>query len=200
MPISSLAGGLLVASPAINDPNFERTVVLLLEHGEQGAFGLVLNRPTELDLLDPLPQWYGYAASPCVVFVGGPVEQERAIALAHADAERTVQGWQPLVGRLGTLDLTREPAEVGPGLEEIRVFAGYSGWGGGQLEAEIDAGAWFVVDAESQDVLCDHPDQLWTSVLGRQSGSAALFARYPAGSVDELTGRRYRSWLVSRLE
>jgi len=76
-------GRLLVATPVIGDPNFERTVVLILEHGTEGAFGLVLNRPTELDLLDPLPQWYSFAATPSVVFVGGPVEQERAIALAR---------------------------------------------------------------------------------------------------------------------
>src|SRR3954447_2806081 len=139
MSSSSHAGKLLIATPVIGDPNFERTVVLLLEHTDGGAFGLVLHRHTELDLLDPLPQWYSFAASPCVVFVGGPVEQERAIALARADLNVVVEGWNRILGSVGTLDLNREPDEIGPGLGEIRVFAGYAGWGEGQLEAEIDA-------------------------------------------------------------
>jgi putative transcriptional regulator len=180
MPARSHAGKLLVATPVIGDPNFERTVVLLLEHGAEGAFGLVLNRPTELDLLDPLPQWYSFAASPCVVFVGGPVEQERAIALARAVRGRSVSGWQPVLGSVGTLDLNRRPDEVGPGLGEIRVFAGYAGWETGQLEDEIDSGAWFVVDAEPDDVLCQDPSVLWTRVLKRQSGAMAMFALYPS--------------------
>ncbi len=175
----SLAGSLVVATPVIGDPNFERTVVLLLEHSEDGAFGLVLNRPTDLDLLDPLPQWYSFAATPCVVFVGGPVEQERAIALARADGDRTITGWNRVLGRVGTLDLSCEPDDVGPGLEDIRVFAGYAGWGSGQLEAEIDTGAWFVVDALPEDILSDDPEQLWPRVLRRQPGSVAMFAQYP---------------------
>jgi putative transcriptional regulator len=175
----SQAGKLLVATPVIGDPNFDRTVVLILEHASEGAFGLVLNRPTDLDLLDPLPQWYSFAATPCVVFVGGPVEQERAIALARADRDRTMSGWQQVLGRVGTLDLNCEPDEIGPGLEEIRVFAGYAGWGAGQLESEIAAGAWFVVDADPDDPMCDDPEELWSDVLRRQPGPLALFAQYP---------------------
>jgi putative transcriptional regulator len=177
---TSRAGKLLVATPVIGDPNFERTVVLLIEQSSDGAFGLVLNRPTSLNLLDPLPQWYSLAARPSVVFVGGPVEPERAIGLARADGDRTTAGWHAVLGRGGTLDLTVEPDEVGPGLEEIRVFAGYTGWTSGQLESEIAAGAWFVVDARSEDALCDDPEQLWTEVLRRQRGSIAYFALYPA--------------------
>jgi putative transcriptional regulator len=179
MPAPSHAGKLLVATPVIGDPNFERTVVLLLEHGEEGAFGLVLNRPTELDLLDPLPQWYSFAAAPCVVFVGGPVEQERAIALARAVGGREVTGWHAVLGSVGTLDLNRRPDEIGPGLGELRVFAGYAGWGASQLEGEIESGAWFVVDARPEDVLCQDPMILWSEVLKRQNGPMALFAQYP---------------------
>jgi putative transcriptional regulator len=180
MPSRSHAGKLLVATPVIGDPNFERTVVLLLEHGDEGAFGLVLNRPTELDLLDPLPQWYSFAAAPCVVFVGGPVEQERAIALARADRGGSVTGWHRVLGPVGTLDLNRRPDEIGPGLGEIRVFAGYAGWGADQLESEIDSGAWFVVDALPEDILCQDPTVLWSQVLRRQSGTMAMFALYPS--------------------
>jgi putative transcriptional regulator len=80
---------------------------------------------------------------------------------------------------VGTLDLNREPAEIGPGLGEIRVFAGYAGWGASQLEGEIDSGAWFVVDAQPEDLLCQNPTVLWSEVLKRQSGSMSLFALYP---------------------
>lgn len=163
----------------MGDPNFDRTVVFLLEHNEHGAFGLVLNRPTELDVLDPLPQWHSYAAVPSVVFVGGPVEQERAIALARADADRTADGWSPVFGRIGTLDLTKAPDEVGPGLEDIRVFAGYAGWGGGQLESEIEVDAWFVVDAIPEDLMCDEPETLWSDVLARQPGNLSIYALCP---------------------
>jgi putative transcriptional regulator len=175
----SLAGKLLVATPVIGDPNFDRTVVLLLEHGDEGAFGLVLNRPTDLDLLDPLPQWYSFAARPTVVFVGGPVEQERAIALARARAGSEIEGWQPILGRVGTLDLSATPDDIGAGVDEIRVYAGYSGWGSDQLEGEIAAGAWFVLDALADDVLCAEPEGLWTAVVRRQPGNVALFAQYP---------------------
>jgi putative transcriptional regulator len=176
----SLTGKLLVATPVIGDGTFERSVVLLLEHSDEGAFGLVLNQPTELDLLDPLPQWYSLAAHPSVVFVGGPVEQERAIALARADGPVGIDGWSPIIGGIGTLDLNLGPEDVGPGLEEIRVFAGYAGWQAGQLEGEIGVGAWFVVDPMAEDLLCDEPEALWARVLRRQPGSTSWFASYPA--------------------
>lgn len=170
----------MVATPEIGDPNFSRTVILLLEHGDEGAFGLVLNRPTDLSVLDPLPEWLAYAAPPQVVFVGGPVEQERAIALARAEGAGPVVGWHQVLGAVGTLDLSRGPDEIGPGLDEIRVFAGYAGWEAGQLEAETAAGDWFVVDARPDDVLCEAPETLWAGVLRRQGGTLARFALYPA--------------------
>lgn len=175
----SLTGKLLVATPVIGDGAFERSVVLLLEHSDEGAFGLVLNQPTELDVFDPLPQWYSLVAHPSVVFVGGPVEQERAIALARADSGIAIDGWSPIVGHVGTLDLTLGPDDVGPGLEEIRVFAGYAGWQSGQLEGEIGVGAWFVVDPCAEDLLCVDPEALWAQVLRRQGGTVAYFALYP---------------------
>jgi putative transcriptional regulator len=139
----------------------------------------VLNRPSDLDLLDLLPEWSGLATVPRVVFVGGPVEPSQAISLARADPGRAVAAWRPLVGDIGTLDLDRSPQEVGPGLVELRVFAGYAGWGGGQLDGEIAAGAWFVVDADPADVFATEPEALWSAVLGRQEGVTAWFARYP---------------------
>ena len=174
-----LKGRLLVATPNLGDPNFERTVVLVLEHGEEGALGVVLNRPSELDLAEPLPEWAPAAAHPPVIFIGGPVAPSAAVCLARVAAADGAEGWEPLLGPLGTMDLDSDPDRVIPRLQEIRVFAGYAGWGPGQLESEIDQGGWFVVDAYASDPLSAAPEQLWSDVLRRQRGTLALFAAYP---------------------
>jgi putative transcriptional regulator len=178
-----LTGRLLVATPALQSPEFDRTVVLLLEHGEHGALGVVLNRPSELEVSEPLPQWEAFAADPAVVFVGGPVAPSAAICLArataHADgAPQEVDTWKPLFGGLGTLDLQGRPDDV-PVLDRLRVFAGYAGWGPDQLEGEIEEGAWFVIDARPDDALSAEPTDLWRTVLRRQGGDFALVAMYP---------------------
>jgi putative transcriptional regulator len=180
-----VAGRLLVATPMIGDENFARTVVALLEHGDEGTLGLVLNRPTGTDLVDPLPEWGAWASRPPVVFAGGPVEQERAIGLARARATPAAQVlddevFQPLVGWVGTFDLTSDPELVGTGIEELRVFSGYAGWGADQLEAERATGAWWVLDAHPSDFLCDAPETLWRRVLARQADAELRrFALYP---------------------
>lgn len=174
-----LKGRLLVATPNLGDPNFERTVILLLEHGEEGALGLVLNRPSQLDLAEPLPEWARAAAHPSVVFIGGPVAPSAAVCLARLSRHGSTDGWRQLLGSVGTLDLDSDPDEAIARLDEIRVFAGYAGWGPGQLESEIEAGGWFVVDAEGADALSPAPEGLWAAVLRRQRGTLALFAAYP---------------------
>jgi len=189
MDAEPLKGRLLVATPNLGDPNFERTVVLVLEHGEEGALGVVLNRPSDLDLAEPLPEWAGAAAHPSVIFIGGPVAPSAAVCLARVAASGDgpagdgagggADGWEPILGRVGTMDLDRDPDQVIPRLEEIRVFAGYAGWGPGQLESEIDVGGWFVVDADASDPLSPAPERLWAAVLRRQRGTLALFAAYP---------------------
>ncbi len=175
-------------------------MVLLLAHQEDGALGVVLNRPSDLDVDSPLPRWERLVADPAVVFVGGPVAPGAAICLARvpdssadepsrdqangdeagAGVRAEVDGWMPLVGELGTLDLERDPDDLAVNVEAIRVFAGYAGWGPGQLEDEIEAGGWFVVKAEAGDALSGDPDQLWKRVLRRQGGRLALVAAYPA--------------------
>jgi putative transcriptional regulator len=179
-PISEvLKGRLLVATPNLSDPNFDRTVVLLLEHGPEGALGVVLNRPSDLDLAEPLPEWARAAAHPPVVFIGGPVAPSAAVCLARLGDYGGAQGWEQVLGPVGTLDLDADPDEAIAGLDEIRVFAGYAGWGPGQLEGEIASGGWFVVDAEAADPLSPAPERLWQVVLRRQRGALALFAAYP---------------------
>jgi putative transcriptional regulator len=169
-----------VASPTLRDPNFYRSVVLVLEHTGEGAVGLVLNRPSTTAVSDPLPRWSGLSAHPPVVFVGGPVQPHAAICLARVGGSSEGRGgWTPLVDALGTLDLDRDPDELRTDVEGVRIFAGYAGWGPGQLEGEIAARAWLVVDAEPADPMTGDPLLLWKSVLRRQGGEFAVLAGYP---------------------
>jgi putative transcriptional regulator len=160
-----LAGKLLVALPVLSDGIFDRSVVLLLDHDEDGAVGVVLNRPTEMDLHDPLPRWEALAAEPAVVFVGGPVQPDVAIALAR-DGDV-----------IGTVDLDGEPdvEQVGP----VRVFAGYAGWSPGQLEGELARRAWVVCESEPDDAFRSDARDLWHTVLARQTGELRKLAMLP---------------------
>ena len=175
----SLRGRLLVATPTLYDPNFFRTVVLVLEHGEDGALGVVLNRPSETAVGESLPDWDSSAAEPGVVFVGGPVSPDAAIGLARAGSVDDTDGWAPLFGPMGTIDLARPPPELPVDVQSLRVFAGYAGWSAGQLDGEVDSGGWFVLDAAPDDVFTSDPGSLWASVLRRQGGRMAMFATAP---------------------
>jgi putative transcriptional regulator len=181
---ASHRGRLLVASPLLTDPNFDRTVVLVLEDSDDGALGIVLNRPTFVELSDPLPDWAPLATVPEVVFVGGPVAPDAVIALARArdaDAGDTpeTEAFTPVLGTVGSIDLGRDPFEVGLPIDALRVFTGYTGWGPAQLDNELDEGAWFVCNAEPGDVFAEDPDRLWRAVLRRQRGHLAVFAHFP---------------------
>lgn len=181
----SLKGRLLVATPTLGDPNFDRTVVFVLEHTPEGAVGVVLNRPSGTGLDEAGADWSGWdalAAEPPVVFVGGPVARTAVICLARlGDAkldeleDGRAEGFQPVLGEVGVADLALPPR----GVDAVRLFAGYAGWGEGQMESEIEAGAWFVVDAHPEDALTGRPTDLWTDVLRRQGGRLAIFALCP---------------------
>lgn len=174
-------GRLLVATPPLEDPNFDRTVIYVLEHHGEGAVGVVLNRPTDEPLDDPLDRWDDLQASPGSVFSGGPVEPEALIALAHSTTELTdeTEELSPVAGLVASADLTADPALVAGQINSVRVFRGYAGWGAGQLEDEIDQGAWLVLDAEPDDVFSGQPDELWRQVLRRQDGRLAWLADAP---------------------
>jgi putative transcriptional regulator len=176
--MDSLRGRLILSSPAMLDPNFHRTVVLLIEHGEEGALGVVLNRATEMPVGDPLPAWQDYAAEPAVVFVGGPVQRSSAICLGQSSIPTRSPGWAPVFDSIGTVDLNEAPSEV-PGVAQVRVFAGHAGWGPLQLEDEMDEGAWVVCDARPADVLDPEPDLMWDRVVERQPGVVPLLTRFP---------------------
>lgn len=179
------AGRLLVATPLLGDPNFRRSVVLVVEHElSEGTLGVVLNRPTEIPVGRVLEQWTDLATDPSVVFRGGPVQPESALALALIPGTEEPLGWRPLDGapalaRLGLLDLDTPPRLLEPAIKDLRVYAGYAGWSPGQLQSEIDDGAWVVIPAEPGDVFAADPDQLWRQVLRRQEGETAFLATYP---------------------
>ena len=175
-----MRGRLLVAQPALRDPNFDHTVVLVLEHSDEGAIGVVLNRPSEFGVDGALPNWARLATHPAVVFVGGPVlEQGAAICLARARGPVAADLFKPVLPGVGTLNVDRTPGSDGEAIEEVRLYAGYAGWSGGQLEGEIEAGGWFVVDTRPLDGFTTDPGGLWRAVLGRQRGELAWFAHFP---------------------
>lgn len=174
------AGRLLVALPALQDPNFDRTVVLLVDHDLGGTLGVVLNRPSTLPLADHAGEWLPAAAPPTRVFVGGPVQQDRGLALAW-----WLPGVEPdpairrVLDRAGLIDLDDDADKIGSRVSGLRVFAGCAGWGPGQLAAELFEQAWIVVPAEPADVVHPKPELLWADVLARQPGRLSLLARFP---------------------
>ena len=178
-------GSLLIAAPTMADPNFARTIVLLLDAGEDGALGVVLNRPTELAVASVLAPWAEVVSEPDVLFQGGPVETDSALAVAAVlddtgtdDAEPV--GWRRVFASTGLVDLDAPVELLAPAVSSLRIFAGYAGWGAGQLEDEIAEGAWYVVPAEVGDPFLDDPSGLWATVLRRQGGQLAMLATMPA--------------------
>jgi len=177
----SLTGQLIVATPALRDPNFERTVVLLVAHEEGGALGVVLNRATEVAVSEVLGAWGALARDPAVIFEGGPVQPESAICLARArSGVGVIRGFHRVSGVIGTVDLSGDPEGLRESVDGVRVFAGYAGWSPGQLEGEINSGSWFVFDALPGDAFAPRPDDLWPMVLRRQGGIMAAVAHFPA--------------------
>lgn len=177
----SLVGRLLVATPALQDPNFERTVVLLVGSEPSGSLGVVLNRATEVPVAEVLGDWGMLAGEPAVLFEGGPVQPEAAIALGWMRSEEGIpDSFKPFSGRLGTLDLGADPESLASRLDGMRVFAGYASWGPGQLDDEIEEGAWMVFDSLPSDPFASRPEDLWSMVWHRQGGLLAAVATFPA--------------------
>jgi putative transcriptional regulator len=175
----------------LEDPNFDRSVVYMVEHHDEGALGLVLNRPSAEELADPLDGWVAAQSLPPRVFSGGPVEPDALIALARVE-ERVAAGsadaeeddddasvLAPLTGEIASADLAADPALVIGRISALRVFRGYAGWEAGQLEAEIEQGSWIVVDSDPGDVFTEDPEALWRSVLRRQPGRLGWLAEAP---------------------
>jgi len=174
--VESLRGQLLVASPALLDPNFRRTVVLVTEHTDDGAAGLVLNRPSLVGVAAAVPQLEELVEEDDQVWVGGPVQPEAVLVLGEfLDPDDAAV---PLFESLGFPSLD-EPEEILPATTRRRVFAGYAGWGAGQLEEEIANEDWILEPANADDAFTEEPDALWRDVLRRKGGIYELVARMP---------------------
>jgi putative transcriptional regulator len=174
--VPSLTGQLLVASPGLLDPNFRRTVVLVTEHNEDGAAGLVLNRPTDAEVSDVVPQLELLVDDGEPVYMGGPVQPNGVLVLGEfldpSDAA------VPLFGSLGFPSL-EAPEDVVPLTTRRRIFAGYAGWGSGQLEDELAREDWILEEAQNDDAFTEAPGELWADVLRRKGGIYELVARMP---------------------
>ncbi|MFP5369818.1 MAG: YqgE/AlgH family protein, partial [Actinomycetes bacterium] len=175
-------GALLVALPTLSDPTFAGTVVYVLDHSDTGTLGVVLGRPSQVEIRDVLPGWCDLAVEPGVFHVGGPWETDTALCLATtSDPDPGGAGLRRVAGTVHLVDLDGDPAALGGRLDGLRVFAGYAGWSAGQLAGEIAEGAWACVPGRPEDVLTPVAGpQLWRRVMGRQSGRLAVLSTAPA--------------------
>jgi len=173
-----MRGKLLIAGPGLLDPNFWRTVVLVIEHTEDGALGVVLNRPSETTVGEAVPQLEELVDLGDQLFIGGPVQPSSVIVLAQfEDPDDAALIAFEDVGVLGA----GSSPEDGPvsGVRTGRAFVGHSGWGPGQLDGELERGDWILESARLPDAFTAEPVALWSEVLTRKGGNYALIARMP---------------------
>lgn len=173
--MESLLGRLLVAGAPILHPVFRKTVVLVTEHGDAGAVGVVLNRPSSFSVEEAAPSFAGLVPPGAGLFIGGPVQADAALLLA--DLHNPERAHHIVMGSIGLPlpGIEEDPEEV----RQARVFAGYAGWGPGQLEREIGESSWIIAPALPGDVFTDEPDLLWSAVLRRQGARYRMLAMMP---------------------
>ncbi len=175
--MTSLRGKLLIASPALLDPHFARSVVLVTEHTVEGAMGVVLNRPSDAEVAVAVGELDAIVAPGDLVYEGGPVQTSDVLVLAEFNDPSLAA--TVVLGDVGFLASHGDPEELADGLRRARVFAGHSGWMAGQLDAELEEASWIVVEARIDDVFAPDPDELWGEALERKGGAFALLARIP---------------------
>ncbi len=173
----SFRGKLLLATPEIVDDIFFRTVILVLEHSDEGAIGVVLNRQSDLYSVDVLPKWNDDQGSSSLLHWGGPVQQESLLALGLYD-EQVKDDLKEGIGRIKVLDLNPEILDM-TFILDARLYSGYAGWSTGQLDAEISTGGWIVTEVDNTDPFSHNPADLWSIVLKRQNGFLSRLAQYP---------------------
>jgi putative transcriptional regulator len=173
--VESLRGHLLVAAPSLVDPHFVRTVVLVAEHTEDGAMGVILNRPSEASVADVVPDLRALVGDDDLVYAGGPVQADGVLVLAEFDDPADAA--LPIDGELGFVAVDTETDDIAAA--RARAFAGHAGWGPGQLDAELEEEAWFVAPFDREDAFTHDPGELWSRALERKGGPYALVARMP---------------------
>jgi putative transcriptional regulator len=175
--MDSLQGQLLVASPTLADPNFARTVIAVANHDEDGALGIILNRPSDTEVVDAVPELEDVVDVDEVVFVGGPVQPAAIVVLA--EFEDPAEAAFLVVGGIGLVSDRTGLDRLATVTARRRIYAGYAGWGPGQLEAELERDDWILEPARPSDVFSEDPQELWGSVLERKGGRYRLVARMP---------------------
>jgi putative transcriptional regulator len=175
--VDTLRGHLLVAAPDLLDPNFRRCVLLVGEHGEEGAMGVILNRPSPISVADAVPPLAELVDDADLVHVGGPVQPQAIVVLG--DFDDPSEAGVLVVGSIGFLPGEIETAGDVGSLTRARVFVGYAGWGPGQLESEIAEASWILGQALPEDVFTTEPETLWSTVLQRKGGAYAVLAQMP---------------------
>ena len=169
----STAGKLLVATPNVRGVPFERSVIVMLEHDDDGAIGIVLNYPTDLPVVDHLPEISRHVSEPRVVFLGGPVQSDAAIALGRSPTGRFMTA--SMFGDVGIVDVTDLPDDIG----HLRIYAGYAGWSPGQLENELTEGSWWVMPPPPGTLFAPSTAALWHDAVASAPGRTRLYATYP---------------------
>lgn len=171
-------GRLLISEPFLPDPNFERTIVLLCEHNNDGSFGFILNKPSEVKLGDVMQELKAYDVP---LYVGGPVQQD-TLHFIHTDAD--LEDSTPIVdgvywgGNFESLLIKLETYQTK--ISEVKFFLGYSGWGTGQLNEELKADSWIVSDKLNAELLFDtNPGAMWQTVLKNMGGRFSMYSNYP---------------------
>jgi putative transcriptional regulator len=176
--VASLRGQLLVAGPTLLDPNFHRTVVLVCEHDDEGAMGLVLNRPSPILALQAIPELLGALEADACLWIGGPVQTTSVVVLADFLDDGEEEGME-VSGQVGLVLPDSDLDSVAATVHRARAFLGYAGWGGGQLDDELERDDWIVTEFRPDDAFTDDPEALWKRVLGRKGGAYALLATMP---------------------
>lgn len=175
-------GQLLVAAPGMLSPEFARSVILLIEHNENFTFGVNLTVRSETAVFNVLPEWHPYCAKPQALYIGGPMGQQNAVALAKTkqgvDIDSTPR-LHRLAPRLAHVDLGEGPEGVAEYVDSVRFFVGYAEWAPGQLNEEIERGDWYVAPALATDAMAPGPADLWSDVLKRQPMPLPLFSTFP---------------------
>ena len=172
-----MRGELLIAAPSLLDPNFARSVVLIADMNDEGAMGVILNRPAGVTVAEAAPDLEPLVGADTEIFSGGPVQPTAGVVLAEyepGEAEGRV-----VFDGIALLPGLQELAEALPAVRRTRVFAGYAGWGPGQLEEELEREDWIRERASPEDIFSDDPEELWSAVLTRKGGQYALVARMP---------------------